>query len=78
MRNLNYELEQLCRRNRDGSFVTRRNHDLVANQLHELGYRHMATASLKPKHVERLVERWQTTTHRARQIRSWRSVVLWL
>ena len=63
MRDLNYELKQMCRRNRDGSFATQRDRervlDLVANQLHELGYRHMAAASLKPKHVERLVQRWQ-------------------
>jgi hypothetical protein len=30
-----------------------------AGQLQELGYRLMAAASLKPKHVEGLVERWQ-------------------
>ena len=64
MRDLNYELKQLCRRNRDGSFATQRDRervlDLVAGQLQELGYRHMAAASLKPKHVEGLVGRWQT------------------
>ena len=63
MRNLNYELKQLCRRNRDGSFATQRDRervlDQVASQLHEMGYRHMAAASLKPKHVEGLVERLQ-------------------
>ena len=63
MRDLNYELKQLCRRNRDGSYATQRDRervlDQIANQLHELGYRHMGAASLKPKHVERLVERWK-------------------
>jgi hypothetical protein len=56
MRNLNFELKQMCRRNRDGSYATQRDRervlDLVANQLQELGYRHMAAASLKPKHVK--------------------------
>jgi hypothetical protein len=33
--------------------------DLIANQLHELGYKDMRAASLKPKHVEALVERWK-------------------
>ena len=33
--------------------------DLIANQLHDLGYRHMRADSLKPKHVEALVERWK-------------------
>ncbi len=63
MRDLNYELKQLCRRNHDGSYAAQRDRervlDLVASQLHDLGYRHMTVASLKPKHVEGLVERWK-------------------
>src|ERR1700730_14954468 len=58
----NYDLKQLCRRNRDGSYATQadREHilDLIADQLHEKGFRHMNAHSLKPKHVEKLVERW--------------------
>lgn len=82
MRNLNFELKQLCQRNRDGSFATQRDRervlDLVAGQLQELGYRHMAAASLKPKHVEGLVERWQaeglavgTIKNRMAELRWW-------
>ena len=63
MRDLNYQLKQLCRRNRDGSFATQhlreRTLTLIANQLHGLGYRHMNSHSLKPKHVEALVRHWQ-------------------
>jgi len=44
MRNLNFELKQLCQRNRDGSYATQRDRerviDLVAGQLQELGYRY--------------------------------------
>jgi hypothetical protein len=62
MRDLNYALKQLGRRNRDGSYATQadREHilDLIADQLEELGFRHMDASSLKPKHVEKLVERW--------------------
>jgi hypothetical protein len=62
MRDLNYALKQLCHRNRDGSFATQadREHllDQIADQLHEMGFRHMDAHSLKPKHVEKLVERW--------------------
>jgi hypothetical protein len=62
MRDLNYALKQLCRHNRDGSYATQadREHilDLIADQLHEMGFRHMNAHSLKPKHVEKLVERW--------------------
>src|SRR6266496_645447 len=62
MRDLNYDLKQLCRHNRDGSYATQadREHilDLIADQLEEMGFRHMNAQSLKPKHVEKLVERW--------------------
>ena len=62
MRDLNYDLKQLCRHNRDGSYATQadREHilDLIADQLDEMGFRHMNANSLKPKHVEKLVERW--------------------
>ena len=82
MRNLNYELKQMCRRNRDGSYATQRDRErvltLVANQLQELGYRHMAAASLKPKHVQALVQRWQaeglalgTIKNRMAELRWW-------
>jgi len=67
---------------RDGSFATQRDRervlDLVASQLQEMGYRHMAAASLKPKHVEGLVERWQaegltvgTIKNRMAELRWW-------
>jgi hypothetical protein len=82
MRNLTFELKLMCRRNRDGSYATQRDRervlDLVADQLQELGYRHMAAASLKPKHVECLVERWQaeglavgTIKNRMAELRWW-------
>ena len=82
MRDLNFELKRLCERNRDGSYATQRDRarmlDLVADQLQELGYRHMAAASLKPKHVERLVARWQgegltvgTIKNRMAELRWW-------
>ena len=63
MRDLNYQLKQLGHRNRDGSFATQADRErilaLFANQLHEMGYRHMRADSLKPKHVEALLERWK-------------------
>jgi hypothetical protein len=62
VRGLNYQLKQLCRYNRDGSFGTQvqreRELTLIANQLHDLGYRCMNQRSLKPRHDEALVERW--------------------
>jgi len=63
MQDLNYELKQLCARNRDGSFATQVNREriltLIANQLREMGFVNMHAQSLKPKHVEKLVERWK-------------------
>ena len=62
MRDLNHQLKQLCRHNREGSFGTQvqreRDLTLMANQLHQIGYRGMNSHSLKPKHVEALVGRW--------------------
>lgn len=82
MQDLNYALKQLCRRNRDGSYATQiareRILTLVANDLHELGFRHMQAASLKPKHVEALVQRWMkdglspgTIKNRMAELRWW-------
>ena len=62
MRDLNHQLKQLCRHNREGSFGTQvqreRDLTLMANQLHRIGYRGMNSHSLKPKHVEALVGHW--------------------
>ena len=62
MRDLNYQLKQMCQRNRDGSYSTQANRarmlNQIANQLQEMGYRRMTTRSLKPKHVDALVQRW--------------------
>jgi site-specific recombinase XerC len=82
MRNLNYQLKQLCRQCREGSYATQVKRErmltLIANQLHALGYRGMATRSLKPKHVEALVKQWSgeelsigTIKNRMAAIRWW-------
>ena len=51
MRDLNYDFKQLCRHNRDGSYATQadREHilDLVADQLHEMGFRRYACPRLQ-------------------------------
>lgn len=62
MRDLNYQLKQLCLKNRDGSYATQAQRlwllSLIVNQLHELGYRQLEAGSLKPKHVEALTQHW--------------------
>ena len=63
MKQLNYELKQLCRHCREGSYATQRNRErmltLMANELHGMGYRKMQARSIKPKHIEALVKQWQ-------------------
>ena len=63
VRDLNYQLKELCRRNRDGSHATQRDRErilsLIADQLHTLGFRGMSSGSLKPKHVEALLGHWK-------------------
>lgn len=65
MRQLNFFLKELCTRNKDGSHSTQANREriltLVADQLHALGFRQMTAHSLKPKHVNALLEHWQQT-----------------
>ena len=62
MKDLNYQLKNLCERNRDGSRNTQAERfqllQMMANHLQELGYRRMEVKSLKPKHVDALVAKY--------------------
>src|SRR6266498_2697213 len=82
MRDLNYDLKQLCQHNRDGSYATQadREHilDLIADQLHEMGFRHMNAHSLRPKHIEKLVERWLAENLSPGTIKNRMSALRWL
>ena len=81
MRDLNYELKHLCLRNRDGSYATQYAREriltMIANQLHEMGFRHMQAASLKPKHVDALVERWKAESLSAGTIKNRMTELRW-
>ena len=63
MRQLNYQLKQLCKNNRDGSYTTQVNrHDILqkmSDDLHALGYRGMQANSLKQKHVDALISQYK-------------------
>jgi integrase len=54
----------MCKRNRDGGFATQAERhkilQLSANQLHELGHRHLGVHGLRLKHVLALVDRWKS------------------
>ncbi len=81
MRRLNYQLKRLCKQNRDGSYGTQVQRErvltLIANQLHELGYRQMHTKSLRPKHVEALVKHWLASRIAAGTLKNRMSAVRW-
>ncbi|TAK49433.1 MAG: integrase [Betaproteobacteria bacterium] len=81
MRDLNFELKQLCQRNRDGSFSTQYAREriltMIANQLHEKGFEHMRASSLKPKHVQALVERWKAESLSAGTIKNRMTELRW-
>jgi len=81
MRGLNHQLKQLCRHNREGSFGTQNRREreltLIANQLHEIGFRGMNSHSLKPKHVEGLVRHWLEKEVAAGTIKNRMAAVRW-
>lgn len=63
MRNLNRDFKLMCQRNRDGSFATQHDRErlltMVANQLHEDGFKNLRAQGIRTKHIEHLVSRWQ-------------------
>ena len=81
MRDLNYQLKNLCARNPDGSHSTQADRlqilQAMANQLYELGYRRMAAKSLKPKHVDALVAHFLEEDLSAGTIKNRLSVLRW-
>jgi len=81
MRDLNYQLKQLCRHCREGSYATQTKRErmltLIANQLHELGYRGMSAKSLKPKHIEALLEKWRTQELSTGTIKNRMATIRW-
>ena len=81
MRDLNYQLKDLCRKNRDGSYATQAQRlsllTLIANKLHELGFRQLEAQSLKPKHVEALVKHWTDATLAVATIKNRMTALRW-
>ena len=82
MDELTYTLRGLCQRNRDGSHATQadrlRTLALASRQLRAAGFRQMRAGSLKGRHVEVLLERWQaeglsvgTLKNRVAHLRWW-------
>ncbi|MGS2724832.1 phage integrase N-terminal domain-containing protein [Porticoccus sp. GXU_MW_L64] len=81
MQKLNYELKQLCKTNRDGSYSTRSTREAnlqkMANDLHKLGFRCMKARSLKQKHVDALVKQYQQEGINPRTLKNRLSYLRW-
>ena len=81
MKDLNFQLKNLCARNRDGSRATQADRFQVlqsmANDLVELGYRKMEATSLKPKHVEALITKYRKEDLAVSTIKNRLSALRW-
>ena len=81
MDDLTSALRKLCKRHRDGSAATQADRlrvlTLIAQELRETGFIGMTAASLKGKHVQSLVMRWQSETLAAGTIRKRLTHVRW-
>lgn len=81
MDDLTYELKQLCRRNKDGGAMTQAQRmgslTAIARQLKQAGFRNMRVSSLKEKHVDTLLERWQGENLSAGTIKNRMSHLRW-
>ena len=81
MRDLNYQLKQLCRHNREGSYGTQVQRErmltLIANQLYSLGYRRMNATSIKPKHIEALTQLWLSSETAAGTMKNRMAAIRW-
>jgi len=62
MHSLKYQIRQICKRNRDGSYATQADRKQVllacAAELTELGYKVKSPFNFKPKHIYILVGQW--------------------
>jgi integrase len=81
MRDLNYQLKQLCQRNRDGSYATQADRErlltLCANDLAARGFQHLNADSLKPKHVAALLDKWKQDGISAGTVKNRMSALRW-
>jgi site-specific recombinase XerC len=81
MKDLNYQLKQLCEKNCDGSYATQNKRQItlqsIANTLSDLGFKKMAASSLKPKHIEKLVENWKEKDLKAGTIKNNMTALRW-
>lgn len=84
MNKLEYQLMQICRRNRDGSFATQSNRremlSLFSRELREIGYKvnNLNPHDLKGRHVNALIKKWQLEAKSTGTIKNRMSALRWL
>ncbi|MGC4059977.1 MAG: phage integrase N-terminal domain-containing protein [Aquabacterium sp.] len=82
MRTLNRDFKLMCQRNRDGSFATQHDRErlltMVANQLHEGGFKNLRAQGLRTKHVEYLVSHWQNEGASSGTLKNRMSALRWV
>jgi integrase len=82
MRTLNRDFKLMCQRNRDGSFATQHDRErlltMVANQLHEDGFKNLRSQGIRTKHVEHLVSRWQAEGASTGTMKNRMSALRWM
>lgn len=84
MTRLEYQLMQICSRNKDGSFATQANRramlSLFSEQLKDIGYKvnQLKTADLKGRHVNALIKKWQAEGKSTGTIKNRMSAMRWL
>jgi integrase len=81
---LEYQLQQICRRNCDGSFATQSNRremlSLFTQELRDCGYKvnQLRPGDLKGRHVNALVKKWQSENKSIGTIKNRMSILRWL
>lgn len=84
MNRLEYQLQQICRRNCDGSFATQSNRremlSLFTQELRDCGYKvnQLRPGDLKGRHVNALVKKWQSENKSIGTIKNRMSILRWL
>lgn len=82
MRTLNRDFKLMCQRNRDGSFATQHDRErllsMMANQLHEDGFKNLRAQGMRTKHVEHLVSRWQAEGASSGTMKNRMSALRWM
>jgi integrase len=82
MRTLNRDFKLMCQRNRDGSFATQHDRErmlsMVANQLHEDGFKNLRAQGIRTKHIDHLVSRWQAEGASTGTMKNRMSALRWM